>query len=165
MASGKIGVYHWGEFREETPELTVPDAVRELSMFVRDLHAVNVSWDSGLLKPSDAPTAFNWQTIDGFAVSGPLNAELTASWPRSCCGFDEWYFFRALPQHFSLHPFCNWAGTSIVKWKDLCFPGGFDLGRQLEEYQPEIVIGEGNSIFVMSKDLAVVERFLSMAKK
>ena len=45
---------------------------------------------------------------------------------------------------------CNWGGMSLEDASALSFPGGFDLKVQLERYRPEIVVGDGTHLFVIS---------------
>jgi len=43
--------------------------------------------------------------------------------------------------------------VSIKEWEIVSFR--WDLRKQLERFQPEIVVGEGYRIFVLAKDLRV----------
>jgi hypothetical protein len=161
MTQAKIGDYFLAEFSRETPELFVPDVVRGLSEFLVAMLGVNVSWDSGRLQLSDDQKASGWREISGYAVTPAVDQELTNNFPRSGCGFDEWYFFRSLPSELKLEAFCNWLGVSINEWESVSFK--WDLQKQLQQFQPDIVIGEGYNIFVLAKDPRVIEKFRSLA--
>jgi hypothetical protein len=45
------------------------------------------------------------------------------------------------------------------------FPGGLDLAGQLREAQPELVVGEGGSMFVIAKLRAAIDAFLGLARE
>ena len=53
MKTGIIGQYHWAEFTEEDAELSVGEIVRGVAEYLVGLRAVNVSWDSGRLNPTE----------------------------------------------------------------------------------------------------------------
>jgi hypothetical protein len=53
----------------------------------------------------------SWQVNGAHAVSPTIDSALTDSWPRSSCGYDEWYFFHEVPDHLELHALCNWGGS------------------------------------------------------
>ncbi|MFZ2641678.1 MAG: hypothetical protein WA117_11825 [Verrucomicrobiia bacterium] len=163
MATGTIGDYHWAEYWNETPELFVPDIIRALGReCLVGTRGVNVSWDSGRLQPSKEQVLSGWSIRDGYAVTPPIDERLMEEWPRSCCGFDEWYFFRSPPQRIELSAFCNYEGhISLGDWESVAFQ--FSLARQLEQTQPEIVIGEGLSVFIISRTRETVEAFLRLA--
>jgi hypothetical protein len=161
MATGTIGEYFWAEFSNEKPELVISDVVRQLSTFLYDTVAVNVSWDSGRMRPSVERLAESWLWSNGVAVSPRLDEKLTEHWPRSGCGFDEWYFFRSLPASLELEAFFNWTNASIKDWHSLAFK--FDLAEQIRRSQPEVVLGEGNRIFVIAQDPKVTTAFERLA--
>jgi hypothetical protein len=86
-------------------------------------------------------------------------------WPYSSCGFDEWYFFREPPQDPALGAFCNWVNVSVAQWVELNFPGGFDLLEQLHASRPEVVIGQGHCIYVITRNPEVVADFQELARE
>ena len=67
------------------------------------------------------------------------------------------YFFRSVDAAPELDAFCNWGGMSLEHASDLAFPGGMDLLAQLEGYRPEIVIGDGTHLFVISRQPHIIE--------
>jgi len=143
--------------------LDIPDVVLEIGSWLRGLIAVNVSWDSGEMLEL-APVPSGWSVRDEHVVSPPISDSTLSGWPSSACNagrYDEWYFFRALPESLQLQPFCNWLGMSLAKVTTLAYPGGFDLASQLDVYRPEAVVGEGTAVFVIAHDEAMVERLLS----
>jgi hypothetical protein len=166
IKTGFIGEYRWAQFSEEEPELFVPHVVRGLSEFVIGLRAVNVAWDSGRLHLSQEQTAAGWTMHSGYAVTPVIDLGLVQTWPRSSCGFDEWYFFKDLPPSFELKAFCNWVQTSLEDWKDLieCKPDNIDLLGQLQTASPELVVGESYSIFIIARHPSAVDSFLSLAQ-
>ena len=161
MTAQVIDRYFWAEFWHEEPHLDLRDVITELSPFVTGLTAVNVSWDSGKLTLSEEQLSVGWQSIQGYAVTPPLDQALTDNWPSSECGFDEWYFFKALPPKLDLQAFCNWLHVSVGDFESIAF--AFDLREQLQRYEPELVIGEGYGIFMLAKDARAVEQFRSLA--
>jgi len=156
--SGALGAFHWVELPSDRYD--IPAVVRHLAGEMVGLTAVNVAWDSGRLMPSSDPEASGWREINGLAVSPVLDAGLLADWPVSSCQggrYDEWYFFRTIDPALQLDPFCNWVGTSLEEAGALAFPGGFDLQAQLERHRPEVVIGEGRHVFVISVHPRIIE--------
>jgi len=158
-----IDGYFWAEFWNEEPELLLPDVTRRLSPFMVGLRAVNVSWDSGKLNPSVDQFRMGWRLVQGHAVTPRIDQTLTDSWPRSGCGFDEWYFFKSLPSTLEMQPFCNWLHVSLKEIESIEFK--FGLREQLRRCQPELVLGEGYGIFILAKDSPIVEEFKKLAKE
>ena len=152
VATGRVGRYHWAELPGE--QATIRDVVRTLRTNLAGLKAVNVSWDSGKLHELGRIPA-GWEICGGHVVSPALEEAGLAAWPQSHCNsgrYDEWYFFRHLPEQLSLQPFCNWYGMSLERVGELAFPGGLDMVAQLESACPEIVIGDGTNLFVIAAD-------------
>ena len=162
---GTICEYYWAEFWHEQPELTIPDVVRALAPWLRGLVAFNTSWDSGTLDSPNRILGQDWSMIGRHAIS-PLITDTTArQWPRSSCGWDEWYFFRPPAPDVVLRPICNHKGLSLGEWRQLCFPDGVDLGEQLDRARPEVVLGEGDKVFILARDPATVEHFTGLARE
>jgi hypothetical protein len=124
MKSASLGRYAWGEFSRETPKLTVSDVIRGIARHVIGLRALNASWDSGLLHPSDTRRPPDWTYAGSHAVSPPITQAMAENWPYSGGGFDEWYFFREVPSVFNLNAFCNYVGVSLAEAGDVPFLGG-----------------------------------------
>jgi hypothetical protein len=168
MKSGTIGEYFWGQFSGETPQLSVADVVRGLSDCLIGLRAVNVSWDSGRMQPSNVLIESGWKVQGSYAVSPTIDASLVKCWPMNdCCGFDEWYFFKDVPIDIEVKGFCNWGVGQVGDWPNLvcCQPDNINLQEQLVKYQPELVIGEGYFIFVIAKDPKVIQLFRTFASE
>ena len=169
METGIIGKYHWAQFAVEDRELSVGAIVCSLAQYVAGLQAVNVSWDSGRLKPSEEQFAAGWQEHSGYAITPVIDAKLANSWPENTCtgsACDEWYFFRDVPALIRLDAFCNWYINSIAEWQDLveCQPNNLDLLGQLEAHEPEVVIGKSHSFtFVIAKDPTVIRVFETLS--
>ena len=104
-----------------------------------------------------------WLFQDGYAVSPVINDALIENWPYSGDGFDEWYFFRVVPPVLKLAPYCNWCSVSVGDWQQLTFR--MDLGAQLAQSRPELVIGENQKIYVVSRDETPVHDFLRLARE
>ena len=161
---GQIGKYRWGEFWQEEPELFLPDVVRALRSFLVGTFAVNASFDSGRLGGARAPLPLHWSQLNGYGVSPSLEDSALDHWPRSHSGFDEWYFFREVPANLQVQAFCNWFTFSLSEWQSLQeLENGFDLSAQLARLRPQVVVGEGRSIFVLSPMVEVINAFLSLA--
>lgn len=161
MNRGTVGTFYWAEC--VSPDLTLPDVLGTLKRYFLGLRAVNVSWDSGLFIPSDAEISQGWRLEAGRAISPILDDGIIEEWPRDDCGFEEWYFFSRLPSNLLLSPYCNWLGISVGDWEQLVnVPDGLDLRRQLEEAQPVVVLGEGQRLFAISRDEAIIEDFLAV---
>jgi len=158
MKRGHIDEFHWIEC-DKPSHLVLCEIVRGLAPFLMDCRALNVSWDSGVLLPSDAESE-GWTFEQGHAISPATDHALLNSWPYSG-GFDEWYFFTQLPADLSLIPYCNWGGgTSISDWPSIAgAPTGVDLGRQLRQSRPHAVVGEGYKLFAISVDIELVNEF------
>jgi len=159
---GRIGRYYWGEC-VPPDNVALPDAVRRLKHHLNGLRAVNVSWDSGLLVPSDAEVSNGWSLEQGRAVSPVIDDAVTETWPSCDGGFEEWYFFSRVPRDLGLSAYCNWVGTSIAEWASLVdVPTGLDLRRQLETARPEVVLGEGRRLFAISRNRALIADFFTV---
>jgi hypothetical protein len=167
MENGIIDEYYWAQLAGEEPELSVGDVVRGLSEHIVGLRGVNVSWDSGRLKPSESQMASGWKVHCGYAITPSIDTELIASWPENPCSiFDEWYFFRDVPAQIRLDAYCNWYMKSIGEWQNLvdCQPNNIDLGGQLQTYRLEVVIGENSRfVFVIAHDPTIIRAFESLA--
>jgi len=156
--SGVLGDFQWVELPTDSSD--IPAIMRRLSAQVIGLTAVNVSWDSGRMVPTREQAQSGWRRIGGLAVSPVIDEALASNWPTSSCQsgqYDEWYFFWELPASMTLDPFCNFGGMSLAHAADLAFPGGFDLQAQLDRYRPEVVVGDGSSVFVISRHRAVAD--------
>ena len=152
VAKGRVGRHHWAETPSD--EGGIRAVVHSLRDRLCGLRAVSVSWDSGKLHElGNLPGGW---TVEGqHAVSPALDEASLESWPQSHCNsgrYDEWYFFRTLPADLALQPLCNWYGIGVERAGEIAFPGGFDLAAQLERTVPEVVIGEGTTLFVIALD-------------
>src|SRR5262245_6930329 len=155
--SGILGDFCWLEMSTDTSD--IPDVMRRLSAQVVGLTGVNVSWDSGRMVPTREQEQNGWRRMGDVAVSPVIDQALASHWPTSFCQggqYDEWYFFRKPPIPMKLEAFCNWC-VSLANAADLAFPGGFDLHAQLDRYRPEIVVGDGAAVFVMSRHRTIVD--------
>ena len=86
---------------------------------------------------------------------------------NSCSAFDEWYFFRNVPAEIHLEAFCNWGVRAVGDWPDLveCQSNNINLLAQLRQHEPELVIGEGNFIFVIARDPKIIQVFRALARE
>ena len=163
---GQIGAFYWGEC-VPSDHFALPDAVRSLKHRLKGLRAVNVSFDSGLLVPSDAEVSNGgWLLEQGRAISPVIDDVVIETWPWGDCGFEEWYFFSRLPEDLGLSAYCNWTGISIADWASLTeVPTGLNLRRQLETAQPDVVLGEGQRLFAISPNRALIDDFLTACRE
>jgi hypothetical protein len=153
---GQLGGWKW--FEDRATDLDSKTVVHALAPHLLGLWAVCVSWDSGQLDP-DAAGLKGWQVKNSQAVSPAIDSALVANWPRSSCGFDEWYFFHVVPRFERLHAICNW-GDSLEGALDLGgVPSGFDLLAQLDTYQPHAVLGDARRVFVITRDEPLLAEF------
>ena len=160
-AEGQIGAFYWGECVPDT--FALPDAVRGLKHHLKGLRAVNVSFDSGLLVLSHADVSNGWLVEQGRAISPVIDDGVIETWPWCDGGFEEWYFFSRLPEDLELSAYCNWMGRSLADWASLVeVPTGLNLRRQLETAQPDIVLGEGERLFAISRNRALIHDFLTV---
>ena len=170
METGIVGKYHWAQFVGEDVTLSLNAVVRGLAEYLAGLRGVNVSWDSGLLKPSADQIASGWQLHCGHAVTPVIDGKLTDSWPENTCAsgaYDEWYFFRDVPPQIRLDAYCNWYNHSIGEWQSLvhCQPKNIDLLGQLEAHEPDLVIGQSHSLlFVIAEDPAIIRVLRNLAE-
>lgn len=118
MKSGYIGTYCCGE-SVPSPDMAMLDTLRTLGHRLNGLRAANVSWDSGLLVPSDDEKRQGWTVQDGRAISPVIDDAIIDAWPWCDGGFEAWYFFLTLPSELNLSAFCNWTGLSIADWASL----------------------------------------------
>ena len=157
--SGVLDNYQWVEIPDEYSD--IPTVIRHLAGEIVGLIGVNVSWDSGRMVPTSEQETAGWRRVGDLAVSPTIDAALAVDWPASSCldgRFDEWYFFRDVPESLELEAFCNYGGMSIEDAPELAYPGGLDLKAQLECYQPELVVGHGKHLFVISRRSEIIER-------
>jgi len=154
---GIIGACHWAE--NWGLDLTAGQVVAELRSHLAGLRAICTSWDSGILD-TGAFSLPGWEMRAGHAVSPVLDAALLESWPASPCGWDEWYFLRAVPPEPRIAAFCNYGGLSVGEAAELKgLPSGPDLQEQLVRYLPEVVIGDGQRVFVIAQEERIVSEF------
>ena len=159
MTSGNLGAFQWIE-AVPTDDTGLIDAIRTLRRHLIRLRAVNVSWDSGLLIPSDEHLRQGWTIEQGRAVSPVIDDRVIDAWPWCDEGWEEWYFFATLPASLNLAAYCNWSGLSIGGWASLAgMPHGFDLRQQLETAQPTVVLGQGQRLFAMSRNVELLDDF------
>ena len=162
IAAGEFGPWLWAEHR--APGLACGDVVRALSRFFLRCRGVCASWDSGKLHPLPVDLA-SWQLRGEHAVSPVVDGALADAWPRSSCGFDEWYFVREVPNELMLHALCNW-GASVAEASGLRnVPSGFDFLAQLERYHPYAVLGDGHRTFLVTQDSALLEAFMGESRR
>ena len=136
MNRGSIGTYAWAEC--VPVDLTLPDVLRRLKRHFLGLRAAN----------GDQPGS---------------RRRHHREWPLNDCGFEEWYFFSRLPSNLSLAAYCNWLHNSVGEWAQLIHvPNGLDLCRQLEEAQPDVVLGEGQRLFAISRNEAIIQDFAAI---
>lgn len=153
--TGVLGGYRWWETTDEKTSLVA--LIRALAAQLVGLVGVNVSWDSGLLELTPALAAAGWTTVGRFAVSQVIDVSTAENWPISDCQggrFDEWYFFRQVPATLELQAYCNYA-VSLQDAPALAFPGGVDLEEQLQKYEPELVVGDGEHVFAITRSEAL----------
>ena len=113
--------------------------------------------------PSDAEVSNGWLLEQGRAISPVIDEVVIETWPWCDCGFEEWYFFSRLPEDLGLSAYCNWTGTSIADWASLVeVPTGLNLRQQLETAQPDVVLGEGQRLFAISRNRALIHDFLTV---
>jgi hypothetical protein len=125
---------------------------------------VCTSWDSGKLQPVLLGLT-SWQVNGEHAVSPIIDPALTDSWPRSSCGYDEWYFFLEVPEHLEIHALCNW-GASVGDAGELRdVPTAFDLLAQLDRYQPHAILGDGHRVFLITKDRTLLDAFVGESRR
>ena len=160
MDTGTIGEYCWAQIGREQGELSIADVILRLHNYVIGLRAVNVSWDSGRLTPSQEQLASGWRMQNGYAITPKIDSPFIEFWPmNSCAAFDEWYFFRGVPPEIRLEAFCNWGVGAVSDWGSLveCQPNNINLLNQLRQHEPELVVGEGHFVFVIAKDPKAIE--------
>lgn len=154
---GNIGDYQWIEWVPDR-DVILADLLQEMAPQLFGLRGVNVSWDSGLLVPSEIETKGGWTFEQGRAISPPIDEAVAKAWPY--CGFDEWYFFSRLPDDLQLSAYCNWGGLSLADWRDIVeMPSGMDLHRQLEDARPLVVLGEGTKLFAITTSQDLIQQF------
>lgn len=159
MTSGNLGAFQWIEAVSKDNTGLI-NAIRTLRRHLMGLRAVNVSWDSGLLVPSDEERRQGWTIKHSRAVSPVIDDGVIDSWPWCDGGFEEWYFFSTLPRDLSLSAYCNWVGRSIGDWASLVdMPHGLNLQKQLEMAQPTVVLGEGQRLFAISPSVDLLDDF------
>jgi hypothetical protein len=104
-----------------------------------------------------------WSSEQGRAISPVIDDVVVETWPWCDGGFEEWYFFSRLPEDLSLSAYCNWLGVSIADWSSLVtVPTGLDLRQQLETAQPAAVLGEGQRLFAISRNRALIYDFAAI---
>ena len=101
MTSGSLGAFQWIEAVSQD-DTGLIDAIRTLRRHLIGLRAVNVSWDSGLLIPSDEELRRGWTIEQGLAVSPVIDDRVIDAWPWCDGGWEEWYFFSTLPRDLNL---------------------------------------------------------------
>jgi hypothetical protein len=162
IPTGEIAGYYWAE--DWRAALTLSQMVSELRAHIIGLQAICSTWDTGL-EPTDAELP-GWSRLDGQPVSPVVDATLANAWPQSACGWDEWYWFRHLPASAGLKSFCDWTDTSLAEANELTqFASPLDLAAQLTRCAPEVVIGDGSRLFILSRAEDVVRAFVEACRR
>ena len=165
MNSGNIGAFQWIEGVPKAGKGLI-HAVRTLRHHLIGLRALNVSWDSGLLVPSDDERQQGWTVEEGRTVSPVIDDRMIEAWPWCDGGWEEWYFFSTLPRNLNLSAYCNWGGLSIGDWPLLVdTTDGLDLQSQLKAAQPTVVLGEGQRLFAITPNLDLIEDFRKLLEE
>jgi hypothetical protein len=162
VASGSIGRWPWVEMRGSN--IRCAAVIADLRPWFLGLRGACTSWDSGRLDPA-AEVLAGWELRGGQACSPVVDDVLAESWPYSSCGFDEWYFFAALPELEPLGAYSSW-GTSLDRvagLKDV--PSGLDLEKQLDTWRPRVVIGDGYRVFAISQDRQLLDEFAEWCRR
>jgi len=162
--TGELGAWLWAE--DAAPDLWCSYIVRARSARFVGFRGVCSSWDSGELDPK-ASSLVSWQLKGKHAVSPMIDLSLAKSWPGSSCGFDEWYFFRNVPDEPELSALCSW-GVSFGEASALRdVPSGFDVQLQLDRYKPQHAVpGDGHRLFlVTTKDRALLNEFVRESRR
>jgi hypothetical protein len=163
MMSGRLGRWSWAEDRDAG--ILCADVLRMLPSHFVGLRGVCASWDSGLLDPA-ASDMTGWGARGGHAVSPAIDSALAGSWPASPCGYDEWYFFSHIPPFEKLHALCNWQGVSPGEAVPLsAVPSAFDLQKQLDRFEPQVVVGDGHRVFVVTQNQDLLEGFVEVCRR
>jgi hypothetical protein len=164
VRTGEIAEYQWAEMPSN--DLTLDAIVLALGDHLLDLRAVNVSWDSGLLEPTESELSAGWEVRSGYAVSPRIDTAVVDVWPACDTGYDEWYFFEQVPGDLRLSAFCNWTGRSLSQWQELMnVPDAPNLGEQLRTFRPEAVIGVGDRAFLIARARRLIDAFLDLREK
>lgn len=159
MTSGNVAAFLWIEVVSKR-DTGLIDAISRFRRHLIGLRAVNVSWDSGLLIPSDDERRQGWTIEQGRAVSPVIDNRVIDRWPSCGEAWEEWYFFAKLPSSLNLSAYCNWGGLSIGDWAEIVnMSGGFDLRKQLETARPALVLGEGHRLFAISENSLLIDDF------
>jgi len=148
MTCGRIDNYWWYDL----DEMPMREALLLLHPKLIGLCAVNTSFDSGLYGTHEELPP-GWERCEDKALSPPITPDLIAEWPVSHDEFcDEWYFFKERPRHLVVTAYCNYLGCTINSWKELEFAGGANLSSSLATYAPELVVGNNEKTYAVSKN-------------
>jgi len=139
--SGILKKYQW----VEDQELYLKDMLLEIKELIIGTRAINTSFDSGALGSEsfsllDSDFINGWESINNRAVSPIITESFLDSFLYTD-GYDEWYFFKEVPQSFDATAFCNYAGVTLDRAEELNFEGGCDLVSALNEFKPIVVAG------------------------
>ena len=168
MFQGTIGDYEWIEWRKENEDIRVPDIVSHLKQILKGLYALNTSFDSGLFIPKESDLQAGWSQIGKQAISPQLTDSLLDRFPNEkyfhdCGGFEEWYFFRQHPLEVPTRGFCNWVANTMENHGDVKFSHDFE--GDIHRCQPELVIGEGYTLYLIYKPIFREEIFKNLRKE
>jgi len=139
--NGILNNYHW----VEDEDAWLKDLLQEIKPLIIGTRAVNTSFDSGVLgsenmELTEEDISLGWSTINNRAVSPIINEENLTTFLFTD-SYDEWYFFRCVPEKFSAVAFCNYLGMSLQRAEELEFEGGCNLIASLTKYEPVAVAG------------------------
>lgn len=132
-------------------EMALRDLITLVKSHIIGMMAVNTSWDSGILKPSETQLQHGWTRQGHAAVTPPIDDSLISSWPVSHDDYcDEWWFFHSIPPAFDFsHGFCNMVSQRIGQWEEVEFCT--HLAESIQRFGPELVLGNGKWTYCVSK--------------
>jgi hypothetical protein len=147
MKNGCLEDYSWYDL----DDLPLRDLVRLISSDIIGLQAVNTSWDSGILIPSEEQFRCGWTVARKAAVSPRIDCSLISVWPTSHDAYcDEWWFFRDVPPAFDFtHGICNMISARIGQWKDVEFSTHF--AENIRRFRPEVIVGNNQWSYCVMK--------------
>ena len=139
--NGTLNGYRW----VEDEDAWLRDLLVEIKPLIIGARAVNTSFDSGILgskkmRLAEEDIALGWTTINGRAVSPAIDDQNLAKFLYTD-SYDEWYFFKNVPEDFNAVAFCNFLGLSLERADELNFEGGCDLVTALKKYKPIAIAG------------------------
>lgn len=165
LSLGEHNGYYW-----LISPASIPSLIDTILQFHHGLRLCITSFDSGIIRPSDAEREMGWAMRGNVMVSPPLSATLEIPYDQ----YDEWYLLNSpsfADDEFEV--FVNYGGFTLVPLDETDTPFYSTLGKtslddlapiqtrfwsQLTNIQPDTYIAMGDLDVIVSRNNNFLEQ-------